>query len=124
MGGVLVNSAQVKWYSTKKNQGSDDSKDSDANKNESVLVTLNCNNDYIIDFGFYKICVSVIKIANKQTVSPGDIIIYTFTVENCGDIILSGGVDFYDAMINPSGDHKIKNITPVNPGDIKSFTKT
>ncbi len=123
-GGVLESTTQTKWYSTKKNQGSDDAKDSDANKNESVTVTLNCNDNLTIDFGFYKTCVSVIKTADKQTYEPGDVITYTFTVENCGDITLSGGVDFYDALLNPTAPHKIHNISPVNPGEVKSFTRT
>ena len=123
-GGVLESTSKTKWYSTKKNQGNDDSKDSDANINESVTVELNCADNLTIDFGFYKTCVSVTKTANKQSAKPGDVITYTFTVENCGDITLSGGVDFYDALLNPNGDHKIKNITPVLPGEIKSFTKT
>lgn len=123
-GGVLESSSKTKWYSTKKNKGNDDTKDSDANFNESVTVVLNCNNDLTIDFGFYKTCVGVTKTADKQTAKPGDIITYTFTVENCGDITLSGGVDFYDALLNPNGDHKIKNITPVLPGETKSFTQT
>lgn len=123
-GGVLFSSAQTKWYATKKNQGTDDSKDSDAGKDESVSVTLNCGNNETIDFGFFKTCVSVSKSANKTTAEPGDVITYTFTVENCGNLILSGGVDFYDALINPIAPHKIHNISPVNPGEIKSFTKT
>ncbi|MEW6196070.1 MAG: SdrD B-like domain-containing protein [Bacteroidota bacterium] len=123
-GGVLESTSQTKWYSTKKNQGSDDAKDSDADKNQSVSVTLNCNDNLTIDFGFYKTCVSVTKTADKQTAQPGDVITYTFTVENCGDITLSGGVDFYDALLNPTAPHHIKNISPVNPGETKSFTKT
>jgi len=123
-GGILYSSAQTKWYATKKNQGSDDSKDSDAGKNESVSVTLNCANNITIDFGFFKTCVSVTKSSNKTTAKPGDVITYTFTAENCGDISLTGGVDFYDALINPVAPHKINNISPINPGDKKSFTKT
>ncbi len=123
-GGILESSSKTKWYATKKDQGNDDSKDSDANINDAVTVNLNCSDDLTIDFGFYKTCVSVFKTADKQTARPGDIITYTFIVENCGDVTLSGGVDFYDALINPQGDHKIKNISPVLPGETKSFTKT
>ncbi|MCX7798264.1 MAG: choice-of-anchor A family protein [Melioribacter sp.] len=123
-GGVLESKANTKWYSTKKNQGNNDDKDSDANYTETVTVNLNCSDNFSIDFGFYKTCVNVIKTSDKQKAKPGDVITYTFTVENCGDITLSGGVDFYDALLNPSGDHKIKNITPVLPGETKSFTKT
>lgn len=123
-GGILESNDQTKWYATKKNQGSDDSKDSDADKNESVTVELNCADNMTIDFGFYKTCVSLIKEANKETAEVGDLITYTFTVENCGDVTLRGGVDVYDALINPNENHHIKNITPVYPGESKSFTKT
>ncbi|MCO6474819.1 MAG: carboxypeptidase regulatory-like domain-containing protein, partial [Melioribacteraceae bacterium] len=58
-GGVLANSDQTKWYATNKNQG-DDTKDSDANKNESVTVVLDCGDDYTVDFGFYKTCVTLL----------------------------------------------------------------
>ena len=124
VGGVLYTSAQTKWYSTKKNQGLDDAKDSDAGENESVCVELNNNDDLTLDFGFYNTCVSVTKLADKKTAIPGEIITYTFIVENCGDITLSGGVDLYDKMINPVAPYKIANITPVLPGTTKSITKT
>ncbi|OGU87253.1 MAG: hypothetical protein A3K31_13555 [Ignavibacteria bacterium RIFOXYA12_FULL_35_25] len=123
-GGVFFNTAQTKWYATKKNQGSNDAKDSDALKNESVCVDLNNNDDLTLDFGFYKTCVSITKLADKQTAKPGEYIKYTFIVENCGDITLSGGVDLYDKLLNPTAPHKIANITPVYPGTSKSITKT
>lgn len=124
VGGVLYSTAQTKWYATKKNQGADDAKDSDANKNESVCTTLNNNDDLTLDFGFYKTCVSVTKLANKTTAKPGETITYTFVVENCGDITLGGGVDLFDAMLNPTAPHKIGNLTPVYPGTTKTLTKT
>lgn len=124
VGGVLYSSAQTKWYATKKNQGSDDLKDSDAGKNETACTTLNNNNDLSIDFGFYKTCVSVTKLADKTVAKPGETITYTFIVENCGDITLGGGVDLFDPMINPNPPYKIGNLTPVHPGTTKTLTKT
>ena len=121
-GGTLYSTNQMKWYSTKKNQGTDDTIDSDANSGEKASVTLNCNDDLTIDFGFFKTCVSIIKTANKQDAVPGDIITYTFTIENCGDLQLHGGVDVFDAMLNPNGDHKIKHIDVLNPGETYSFS--
>lgn len=121
-GGVFESTTQTKWYSTKKNEGSDDTKDSDADKDEAVTVNLNCNNDYTIDFGFYKTCVSLIK-EGPATAQPGEEITYSFRVENCGDVELTGGVNVYDEMIEPNGDHKIKYLSPVMPGEIKYFEK-
>ncbi len=124
-GGVLYSTAQTKWYATKKNQGTDDTKDSDANKNESVTVTLNCNDNITIDFGFYKTCVKITKTADKQTAQPGDVINYTLTTENCGDVELHGGVDIVDAMLginvnvvlNPGQTHVINKAYTVKDTD-------
>ncbi len=119
--GVLESTDQTKWYPTKKNQGNDDALDSDAGKNESVTVTLDCNDNFTIDFGFYKTCVSLIK-EGPETAKPGDVITYHFRIENCGDVKLGGGVDVYDELINPSGNHWINNIS-LGAGEKYHFTR-
>lgn len=121
-GGVLYSSDATKWYATKKNQGNDDAKDSDANKNESVSVTLNCGDNITIDFGFYKTCISVTKTASKPTAKVGDKITYTIVVENCGDVQHHGGIDVFDKMLNPTTPYKIKHIDLLNPNGTSSFT--
>ena len=123
VGGSLYSNTQKKWYSTKKNQGSDDAKDSDAGINEKVSVTLNCNDNPTIDFGFYFTCITVTKTADKQTAKPGDVITYTFVVENCGDIQHHGGVDVFDAMLGWTSS-KPYHIDILNPGTSTTFTKT
>jgi len=123
-GGVLFSSNKTKWYYTKKNQGANDLIDSDAGKNESVTVILNCNDNVSIDFGFYKTCISVTKIANVQTATPGDEITYTFTVENCGDVQHHGGIDLFDKKLNPVSPYKIKHIDLLDAGKSTSFTLT
>ena len=122
VGGALYSNAQQKWYSTKKNQGSDDSKDSDANKGETVTVTLTAQDDLTIDFGYYKTCVTITKSADKPSYKADEVITYTFVVENCGDVTHSGGVDVYDKMLNPNGDNKIKHIDKLEPGKSYTFT--
>lgn len=97
-GGVLYSTQQTKWYSSPKNQGIDDTKDSDANLGEPVTVTVACNNDLTIDFGFYKTCITITKTADKQTAKPGEFINYSLTIDNCGDIALASGLDIYDEM--------------------------
>ncbi len=101
-GGVLYSTLQTKWYASPKNRGSDDTKDSDANLGEPITVTVACDNDLTIDFGFYKTCVTITKTANKQTAKPGEFINYTITVDNCGDIALASGLDIYDEMFPKS----------------------
>ncbi|MFA5804308.1 MAG: SdrD B-like domain-containing protein [Melioribacteraceae bacterium] len=125
MGGVLYSTSQTKWYASPKNQGSDDSKDSDANLGEKVFVTVGCNDNLTIDFGFYKTCVTITKTADKQTAKPGDIINYTLTVENCGDIALASGVDIYDDMFPKVGIQNPLNVT-IGAGSfsVKSYSYT
>jgi choice-of-anchor A domain-containing protein/uncharacterized repeat protein (TIGR01451 family) len=121
-GGVLANTDNTKWYSTKKNQGSDDTKDSDANKEESVSVVLNCADNVTVDFGFYKSCITITKTANKTTAKPGDKITYSFTIENCGDVQHHGGIDIFDKMLNTVSPYKIKHVDLLDPAGSTTFT--
>ncbi|MEW5841947.1 MAG: choice-of-anchor A family protein, partial [Bacteroidota bacterium] len=111
VGGALYSNGQTKWYASPNNSG-------------SKSTTLNCGDDLTLDFGFYKTCVSITKTADKQSYNKGDVITYTFVVENCGDIQLHGGVDIFDAMLNPNGNHLIKHIDVLDPGASTTFTMT
>ncbi|NJD22136.1 MAG: choice-of-anchor A family protein [Melioribacter sp.] len=108
-GGVFFNTAQVKWYTK---------------NSTSVNTTLNCNDNLSINFGYYKTCVSITKSSDKQSYIKGETITYSFLVENCGDIQLHGGIDVYDAMLKPTGDHLIKHIDILDPGQSTTFTLT
>jgi len=119
-GGVLESTDKTKWYATTKNAG-DYEVDSDASKDEAVTVNLNCADDYTIDFGFYKTCVTLTK-EGPASAEPGDAITYSFRVENCGDVKLGGGVNIYDELLNPSGDHFIKYVS-LEAGESKFFEK-
>lgn len=120
-GGVLVGSQSEKWFLTFKDKGSNDAKDSDGDlSSKTATVTVNCQDNPTIDFGFFKVCVGLEK-TGPATVNVGEKITYTFTVHNCGDVVLSGGANVYDPMLKPSGDHKIQYLK-VYPGETKSFT--
>ncbi len=121
-GGALFNTQQTKWYSSPKDRGSDDSKDSDANKNETVTVSLSCGDNVTVDFGYYKTCVNITKTTSKQSYNNGETITYSFLVENCGDIQLHGGIDIFDAMLNKTGNHLIKHIDILDPRQSTTFT--
>lgn len=123
LNGTLYSSDQTKWYLTFKDAGSNDEKDSDGDENYTASASVDCGNDLAVDFGFFKSCVTIEK-TGPASVVAGSTIEYTFTITNCGDLTLKGGVDVYDAMLNPSGDHKINHKTPVNPGDVWTFKKT
>ncbi|MBI9070067.1 MAG: choice-of-anchor A family protein [Melioribacteraceae bacterium] len=119
--GILYSSRKVKWHYTKKDQGTNNLVDSDANSdNPVVTVTLNNADDLSIDFGFYKTCVTLLKEADKTTAKVGDIISYSFTVSNCGDVELGGGVNVFDDMLKP-GDQKLFYVS-LNPGESKTLT--
>ncbi|NOZ49374.1 MAG: hypothetical protein GXP37_04900, partial [Chloroflexi bacterium] len=118
-GGVLEG-----WYASPPNEGSDDSKDSDGDRtNHEASVSLSLgetNGD--VDFGFFRTSVDLQK-TGPQSIQLGDTITYHFRVENTGDVVLHGGVSVYDAMLEPSGDHKIWNHV-VWPGEVYTFDRT
>ncbi len=120
-GGVLVGSQSEKWFLTFKDKGTNDAKDSDGDlTNRTASVTVNCNDDLTIDFGFFKVCVDLQK-SGPTSINVGEKITYSFTVTNCGDILLSGGANVYDPMLMPAGDHKIKYLK-LYPGQSETFT--
>jgi hypothetical protein len=49
-------------------------------------VTLDCNDDPTIDFGFFKVCVGLIK-TGPATVELGSDATYHFEITNCGDVL-------------------------------------
>jgi choice-of-anchor A domain-containing protein/uncharacterized repeat protein (TIGR01451 family)/TQXA domain-containing protein len=108
-GGVFYNTDQTKWYTK---------------NSTSVSTTLNCADNLSINFGYYKTCVSITKSADKTSYNSGDVITYTFVVENCGDVQLHGGIDIFDAMLNTSGTHLIKHIDVLDPRQSTTFTMT
>ena len=116
-GGSLNN-----WYATKKDQGPDDTKDSDCDLDDfTASTTLGCQDDLSLDFGFFLVCLEFEK-TGVDTVKPGENVYYEFTVHNCGDVTLGGGVTVYDSLINPVGNHKIW-YSVVHPGETYNFTK-
>lgn len=116
-GGVLNNLADnQQWHQADKDIGNDDI-DSDGNMGtHDATVTLGPSAD--IDFGYYLTCVDIEKTGPEEAYA-GDTVIYTYTVTNCGDIILHGGCDVYDDLINP--ETPINNI--VSPGETWEFTQ-
>ena len=112
-----------KWYASPKDQGGDDTADSDGDiNNRTASVSLDCEYNPTIDFGFFKTCVSLTK-TGPASVDAGGVITYEFALENCGDIVLHGGAQVYDEMINPNSDHKIWDGV-VQPGEVINFTRT
>jgi choice-of-anchor A domain-containing protein/uncharacterized repeat protein (TIGR01451 family) len=122
VGGALYSTSQVKWYSTKKDQGTNNAVDSDANMNEIATTTLNCNDDLTLDFGYYKTCVSITKSSDQTSYTSGQTVNYSFLVENCGDVQLAGGVDVFDKMLNATGNNLIQHITVLDAGKSTTFT--
>ena len=108
-GGPLDNTrSDLHWYATMQDQGGDDSRDSDGDESSfDVVVTLAAGEQKeFVDFGFFRSCVELDK-TGPTTADEGDSISYHFRVENCGDVVLHGGVGVYDPLLEPSGDHQI-----------------
>ena len=119
-GGVLDG-----WYATLQDGGSDDAADSDGDPAtfRFAPATLAAGeHDPTIDFGFFRTCVNLIK-TGPDVVQGGDTITYHFRVENCGDVVLHGGAQVYDALINPCGDHQIWSDV-LQPGEVAEFDRT
>jgi len=79
-------------------QGSDDTKDSDANPatGQTVCTTLTAGeNDPTWDAGIYQPdtpCLQMNKTVDKITIMPYVPVIYTYVVHNCGNVPLVGVV--------------------------------
>ncbi len=107
-GAVLQNSAagdySTRWFATKKDNANDD-EDSDGHLTEHTAeVTVDCNDDPDIDFGFFKVCVELEK-SGPASVNLGETVTYEFTMTNCGDVLLSGGAHLYDPMLGIDGQY-------------------
>ncbi|MFH2029046.1 MAG: SdrD B-like domain-containing protein [Bacteroidota bacterium] len=121
-GGIFEPFDNSKWYATKQNRGGDDNTDSDGDtKFYTAAVTVHCADNPTIDFGFYKTCLTIEK-TGPASVNVGEKIKYHFRVENCGDVILHGGVSVYDKLLKPSGDNKIWS-SVVDKGQVFEFDK-
>ncbi|MDP4172422.1 MAG: choice-of-anchor A family protein [Bacteroidota bacterium] len=106
--GPFANFAQTKWYATADKKSSD--------------ISLNCNNNLAVNFGFYKTSLNFSKSASIQSAKPADKITYTFTVENMGDLQLKG-VDVSDKMLNPQSPYLVYHIDQLNSAELLTFSK-
>ncbi|MBL7189513.1 MAG: hypothetical protein ISS70_24560, partial [Phycisphaerae bacterium] len=118
-GGVLYG-----WYGTFKNQGSDETKDSDGDRraHRSDIINLGIGEDRTdIDFGFFTAIIELTK-TGPNTVQAGETITYHFRVQNLGDVVQHGGAQVYDPMLNPKGNHKIWSGV-LQPGQAVEFDR-
>ncbi len=112
------------WYATFADRGTDEAKDSEGDllthRSESVLLAAG-EVEFDIDFGFFTTGIDLTK-TGPETVRVGETITYHFRLENTGDIVLHGGAQVYDALINPCGDHKIWSGI-LQPGQVIEFDR-
>ena len=112
------------WYATFKDNGTDETKDSDGNRttyrsDPVVLSVGQARTD--LDFGLFTSAIDLIK-TGPDAVEAGEVITYHFRVQNLGDVVQHGGAQVYDPMINPDGDHKIWNGV-LQPGQVVEFDR-
>jgi VCBS repeat-containing protein len=112
------------WWATLPDRGTDEAKDSDGDlsthRSDPVLLAAG-GFDFDIDFGFFMTGIDLTK-TGPATVEAGESILYHFRVENTGDIVLHGGAQVYDALINPCGDHQIWSGI-LQPGQVIEFDR-
>ena len=84
----------------------------------TVVVGSQCN--LTADFGWFKAmpCADVEK-TGPATASPGETITYHFKICNCGNTVLSGGLQVVDPMLGGKLWHKT-----TQPGECAEFDKT
>ncbi len=111
------------WYASPPNQGGNDALDSDGDlvyHRASVTLAAGEHNP-TIDFGFFRTCIELLK-TGPVSVSLGQTIIYHFRVENCSDVVLHGGAQVYDPLLDPSGNPIWDGI--LQPGQVVTFTRS
>ena len=112
------------WYAAPPDEGNDESRDSDGDRDNHEVAVYLCeqstHND--VDFGFITTGIDLVK-TGPGTTSLGDDITYHFRVENTGDVVLHAGAHVYDELIEPEGNHEIWSGV-VYPGEVKEFDRT
>ena len=110
------------WHASPQDAAPDDvDSDGDEDDYDAWVCLGACTETADVDFGFFKACVDLGK-TGPDAGEPGSDMVYHFSVTNCGDVTLHGGVSVYDPLINPHGDHEIW-WDVLEPGATASFDK-
>jgi len=110
VGGPFASTSDAIWYAY--------------NSVTSQSVTLNCNDNTGLNFGFGKSGIKLTKSVSPATAKPGDKVTYSFTIQNTGDVKLQAGIDVFDALLNSVSPYKIHHFNDVvNAGGSVSFTQ-
>jgi hypothetical protein len=96
------------WHSTLRDVGTDDSVDSDADPStkRAAPLAVTCGSDVEIDFGLFSSSIKLVK-TGPTTARAGQSIVFHFRLKNTGDVVLHGGAQVYDPMLNPCGEHLV-----------------